>query len=214
VTQAGHVVVASLITDSTKLTLHPGDTVKVTAAPLGPNGESLVDRKVTWQSLRPDIASVDRFGLVTAHAAGTTEILAASESQSARIGVTVAARVVTYSSGQLALSGGTDRFTSAIGTHDIRQLSASMAVESPDDQKNLDWFVARFRDPDANIKIARTQGARATIRDAEATMDIVFTFTWHSPNGDKQTKAKFRARATKGAEGWTAATLKALDKLE
>src|SRR5205085_8330068 len=38
VTLAGHVPVSSLITNEIKGALHPGDTTRLTAAPLGPNG--------------------------------------------------------------------------------------------------------------------------------------------------------------------------------
>ncbi|PYP68756.1 MAG: hypothetical protein DMD26_01095 [Gemmatimonadetes bacterium] len=215
VTLAGRVPVSSLITNEIKGTLHPGDTTRLTAAPLGPNGESLVERKVTWQSLRPDIASVDAYGTVTAHSPGSTEIIAASEQQSARVAVSVVARVVTFSDAQSALRSGVDRFVAAVGEHDARQLAAVVYVESPDDQKNLDWLLEKVRSQDANFRVTRPQISRPSVRDAQANSDVNFTFAWVAPNGQsKERKVKFRAQTTKATEGWTLATLRAVDRLE
>jgi serine/threonine protein kinase len=212
---AGKVVVAQIITSEVKTALHPGDTVRITAAPLDAKGASLLDRKVAWQSLHPEVATVDGFGLVTAHASGTTEIVATSEQQSARVSITVSTPVVTFSDGPSALRNGTERFLTAISQHDARQLTAVIFVDSPDDQKNLDWLLDKVRSGDVNLRVTKAQSGRASVRDAEATSDVSFTFAWLTPNGQtKETKAKFRARATKGAEGWTGATLRSLDKLE
>jgi serine/threonine protein kinase/uncharacterized protein YjdB len=211
---AGHVPVAQLITNDVKSTLHPGDTARLTAAPLDAKGESLLDRKVTWQSVHPEVASVDAFGLVTARAPGTTEIVATSEQQTAHVPVTVSARAVTFTDAQSALRSGADRFLAAIADHDARQLAAAYYVDSPDDQKNLDWLLDKARTADANLHVTRAQTGKPSVKDAEATSDIVFTFAWTMPNGQtKETKAKFRARATRGSEGWLAATLRSLDQL-
>ena len=206
VTLAGRVPVSSLITNEIKGALHPGDTTRLTAAPLGPNGESLVERKVTWQSLRPDIASVDAYGTVTAHSPGSTEIVAASEQQSARVAVSVVARVVTFSDAQSALRSGVDRFVTAVGEHDARQLAAVVYVESPDDQKNLDWLLEKVRSQDANFRVTRPQISRPSVRDAQANSDVNFTFAWVAPNGQsKERKVKFRAQTTKvGISSYTA----------
>ena len=141
--------------------------------------------------------------------------MATSEQQSARVPITVSSPVVTFSDGPSALRNGTERFLAAISQHDARQLTAVIYVDSPDDQKNLDWLLEKVRSGDANLRVTKAQSGRPSVRDAEATSDISFTFAWLMPNGQaKETKAKFRARATKGAEGWTGATLRSLDKLE
>ena len=212
---AGKVAVAQIITTEVRTALKPGDTVRITAAPLDAKGASLLDRKVAWQSLHPEVATVDGFGLVTAHAPGTTDIIATSEQQSARVPITVTKPVVTFSDGPSALRNGTERFVTAIAQHDARELTAVIFVDSPDDQKNLDWLLEKVRSGDANLRVTKAQQGRASVRDAEATSDVSFTFAWTTSNGQaKETKAKFRARATKGAEGWTGATLRSLDKLE
>ncbi|HZI43423.1 MAG TPA: Ig-like domain-containing protein, partial [Gemmatimonadaceae bacterium] len=215
IVQTGKVAVAQLITSDVKSTMHPGDTVRVTAAPLDAKGASLLDRRVAWQSVHPEVASVDAFGLVTAKSPGTTEILATSEQQTARIPVTVAGRNQTFADAPAALRNGTERFLSAVADHDARQLAGVIFVETPDDQKNLDWLLEKVRAGDANLRVTKAQSSRPSIRDAEATSDATFTMTWTGPNGkSRETKAKFRVHSTKGAEGWSAATLRALDKLE
>jgi uncharacterized protein YjdB len=214
---AGKVAVAQIFMSDIKSTLHPGDTVRITAAPVDAKGSSLVDRKVTWQSTHPEVATVDAFGLVTARGPGSAEILATSEQQTARVPVTVTARTVTFPDATSALRSGADRFLAALGNHDVRQLTAAMYVDSPDDQKNLDWLLDKARSSDANLHVTRApQASRVNTRDAEATQDFVFTLAWTAPNGQShESKYKFRARSTRADGGvWSAATLRALDKLE
>ena len=211
---AGKVAVAKLITSDVPSTLHTGDTVRVTAAPLGSKDENLLDRKVTWQSTHPDVASVDGYGLVTARAPGTTEIVATSEEKSARIPVTVATREVKFSDATSALRVGGDRFINAIKDHDGRELSAAFFVDSPDDQKNLDWLLAKLRATDANFRVTRTQPGRPNVQGSEATADVVFTFSWTANGRNYDKKAKFRLNARKAGDAWSIATLRAMDKLE
>ena len=210
---AGKVSVAQLITSEVKSALHPGDTARITAAPLDAKGASLLDRRVTWQSTRPDVASVDNYGLVTAHVPGSTEIVATSEQQSARVPITVNAKVVAYTDAPSALTAGTQRFLSALNAHDTRQLTSAYA-ESPQDQ-NLDWLLEKVRSNDANFRVTRAQTGRVNTRDAEATQELTFTFAWTAPNGQsREAKYKFQARSTRTDGAWSSATLKALDKLE
>ena len=211
---AGKVVVAKIITSDVPATLHTGDTVRVTAAPLGAKDENLLDRKVTWQSTRPDVASVDAYGLVTAHAPGTTEIIATSEEKSARVPVTVATRELKFSDAASALRVGGDRFINAIKDRDGRELAAAFFVDSPDDQKNLDWLLAKLRAGDANFRVTRTQPGRPNVQSAEATADVVFTFAWTANGRNYDKKAKFRLTSRKLGDAWAIATLRSLDKLE
>ena len=213
---AGQVSVAQIFMSEVKSAVHPGDTVRITAAPVDAKGGSLVDRKVAWQSTHPEVATVDATGLVTARAAGSTEIVATSEQQSSRASVTVAAKTVTFADAATALRSVPDRFNGALGNHDVRQLTAMMSVESPDDQRNLDWLLEKVRASDANLHMTRAQQAsRVNTRDAEATQDFVFTLAWTAPNGQShEAKYKFRARSTRADGAWSTATLRALDKLE
>jgi serine/threonine protein kinase len=216
VTLAGRLAVARLVTSDPPPPLHLGDTTRITVAPLDANGGSLLDRKVTWQSSTPAVATVDNFGLVTAHGIGTTEIVATSEQQAARIPVKVVSRIVTYADGASALRAGAERFLGAIADRDARQLSAALFVDSPDDQKALDWLLEKLRTPEANLRVTRLQNnGRATVRDTDASQEVTLTFSWTTPNGQtKETRAKFRSHSTKSGEAWPVATLKALDKLQ
>jgi hypothetical protein len=212
---AGKVPVAQLLTSEVKSTLHPGDTLSLTAAPLGPGGESLLDRKVTWQSSHPEIASVDTYGLITARAPGSAEITATSEGKSSRIPVTVASRAVTFSDAPAAFRGGADRFINAIHDRDVRELSAAFFVDSPDDQKNLDWLLAKLRASDANFHVTRAQPTgRPSIHDTDATSDYVFTFAWTQNGRNREQKAKFRVNSRRINDAWAIATLRAVDRLE
>jgi serine/threonine-protein kinase len=214
VTLAGKVAVAKIITSDVPATLHTGDTVRVTAAPLGAKDENLLDRKVTWQSTHPDVASVDGYGLVTARAPGTTEIVATSEEKSARVPVTVATREVKFSDATSALRVGGDRFINAIKDHDGRELSAAFFVDSPDDQKNLDWLLGKLRANDANFRVTRTQPGRPNVQNTDATAEVTFTFAWTANGRNYDKKAKFRLSARKSGDAWAIATLRSLDKLE
>jgi hypothetical protein len=211
---AGKAPVAKLITSEVKATLHPGDTVRVTAAPLSASDENLLDRKVTWQSTHAEVASVDAYGLVTARGPGTTEIIATSEEKSSRIPVTVASREIKFSDAVSALRVGGDRFQNAIKDHDGRELSASFFVDAPDDQKNLDWLLTKLRDNDANFRVTHTQPGRPSVRDAEATTEVVFTFAWTANGRNYDKKAKFRLSTRRGGDSWSIATLRSLDRLE
>jgi hypothetical protein len=179
-------------------------------------GSSLVDRKVTWQSTHPEVATVDAFGLVTARGNGATEIVATSEQQTARVPVTVSAKSVTFTDATSALRSGADRFTLALSNHDARQLTAVMYVDSPDDQKNLDWLLDKTRSTETNLHVTHAQQqGRVNTRDTEATQDFVFTLAWTTPNGQShEAKYKFRARSTRAEGAWAGATLRAIDKLE
>src|SRR5205085_4999824 len=120
---AGKTAVAQLFISDVKGPVHAGDTLKITAAPTDASGASLVDRKVTWQSSHPEIASVDAFGLITARTPGSAEIIATSEEKSSRTPVTVASRAVTFGDAPAALRGGADRFVNAIHDRDGRELA-------------------------------------------------------------------------------------------
>jgi hypothetical protein len=65
------------------------------------------DRKYTWTSLSPDVASVDQNGLVTAHNEGYTVIVVASENDRTEVNVRVLEFVplTDFTLGQLEYSG-------------------------------------------------------------------------------------------------------------
>jgi hypothetical protein len=69
-----------------------GETRQFVATRVDAHGNSITDRPVAWSSTNPAIATVNaQTGMVTAVAAGTTEIRATTEGKSAVAAVTVAA---------------------------------------------------------------------------------------------------------------------------
>jgi len=78
-------------------TLDPAQTVQITAAPKDAAGAA-VNRKVTWTSLDPGVATVDKAGLVTAVAVGTVTIEATSGSATGTVSITVNPLMLTLAS--------------------------------------------------------------------------------------------------------------------
>ncbi len=82
--------------------LYEGTTVRHMARPLHADGTERPDAEVTWSSTDPAVATVDRFGHVTAVGTGTVSIEAALEGTVGAVRHTVAAFPAT----RLELSGG------------------------------------------------------------------------------------------------------------
>jgi len=75
-------------------TLHAvGDTLRLSALAVDANGNVAVDAAFEWSSSDESVVTVDDDGLVTALAAGTANVRAASGTASARLAVTVAQQV-------------------------------------------------------------------------------------------------------------------------
>ena len=66
-----------------------GDTVRLTAAVISAEGDTVPDAAITWSSADTTIATVDSTGLVTAADYGTTEIAAISDSLTATADVEI-----------------------------------------------------------------------------------------------------------------------------
>ncbi len=66
-----------------------GATAALTAIPLSGDGTPLLNREISFTSTDPSIATVDGSGVVTAVAAGTTDITATSETRSRTVPLTV-----------------------------------------------------------------------------------------------------------------------------
>lgn len=86
--------VASISLTPSSLALTVGETASLTARLLDRRGRILTGRVVMWTSSNPGVASVGASGLVTANAAGSASITAASEGQSASAAVAVTSVVV------------------------------------------------------------------------------------------------------------------------
>lgn len=106
-------VSAVVITPGGDAVLAPGAQLQLTAQALAANDSVLGDRIVEWSSTHPAVAQVSAFGAVTAHAAGTTRVIAASESKADTVVVTVraplAARIDVTSGGVMTMYPGDAR---------------------------------------------------------------------------------------------------------
>ena len=223
VAQAGKpepLVLTELIATEIKSALREGDTIRLTAAALDQHGRSLLDRRVTWSAERPDIASVDVWGLVTAHRVGKTQIVATLEQHSVKVPVTVVPRPVAASDVATALRARADEFLAALTERNAERLTAlyfpggSVGGESEQDRKNLDWLIDKFR-PEANLRVTRAQIRKPDVRDTEAVTELSLRLTWTQPSGkDRDTNANFRARFSKAADGWQLDGIRAVKNLE
>ena len=81
--------VSAVAVSPSPLALSVGDTEQLTARALDAAGEELAGRPVTWASENASVATVSSTGEVTAVSAGTTRIVATSESASGASEVTV-----------------------------------------------------------------------------------------------------------------------------
>jgi uncharacterized protein YjdB len=92
-----------------RFSLGVGDTRRLTAVPLDAAGRSMSGRRVAWSVRDSRIASVSGDGQVTAHAAGTTEVLATIEGKRGTAVVTVepeAVASVSVSPASVSLQAG------------------------------------------------------------------------------------------------------------
>jgi alpha-tubulin suppressor-like RCC1 family protein/uncharacterized protein YjdB len=81
--------VALLTLAPTSADLVPGGTVRLIAALKAADGRILTSRPIAWRSTSASVASVDATGLVTAVAAGSTDIIGTSEGVSDTVSITV-----------------------------------------------------------------------------------------------------------------------------
>ena len=207
--------VADLIASDVKQALHEGDTVRVVAAALDENGRSILNRRPAWRSERPDVASVDEWGLVTARRVGKTEIVASLEQHAVRVPIVVAPRPVGANEVENALRAQIDQFLAALTGRDAERVTALYSVGSPQDQKNLDWLVDKVQRSEANLRVGRVQLRRPTISQSEAVTELSIRLTWTQPNGrDRDTNATFRARFARNGEGWEPAGIRATRNLD
>jgi len=104
VTSAPPVPVASVTVSLAASSRNPGETTQATATTRDANNNVLTGRVITWSSSNTSVATVSSSGLVTAVAAGTTQIKATSEGQSGSATLTVAPVPVASVSVSLAAS--------------------------------------------------------------------------------------------------------------
>jgi hypothetical protein len=87
--------VADVSVSPASTTVTVGHAVQLTATALSSDGRVLTDRATTWNSVNPDVATVDDGGLVSAGSTGTVLIRATVEGKSGEATVTVTNGPVT-----------------------------------------------------------------------------------------------------------------------
>jgi len=105
------VPVASVDALPETVTLYVGETRRATAQTRDGQGNVLPDRRVTWATSAPAVASVTDSGVITAVGAGTAQITARSEGREDVVGLTVLAPVasVTVTPAELTLDVGQEQ---------------------------------------------------------------------------------------------------------
>ncbi|MGQ0643797.1 MAG: Ig-like domain-containing protein [Gemmatimonadaceae bacterium] len=98
------VPVASVTVAAGSTSLTVGQTTQATATTKDASGNVLTGRPITWSSSNPSAATVSATGLVTAVAAGSTQILATSGGQTGSLSMTVTAAPVTIASVSVTLA--------------------------------------------------------------------------------------------------------------
>lgn len=83
--------IAAIAIEPDSATLVVGDTVRFSVSITGANDSKILDRPVTWSVGNPIVATVSDSGLVTARAAGRSEVLATVGNYRASVTVTVTA---------------------------------------------------------------------------------------------------------------------------
>ena len=141
--------VATVVIDELAVALMPGGTVQLVARALGPNGETLSGRAITFSGGNSIVASVSPTGLVTAIAPGTVIMHASAEGQTgdrdipvnypvptvtsitpssvpSETAVTIAVLGTGYYAGTAVRMNGVARLTTVVSTGEVRfNLSAA-----------------------------------------------------------------------------------------
>jgi uncharacterized protein YjdB len=119
--QGGGASAGSLLTlDPTTAMLLPGEGVRVTALALHEDGSASAVGRVTWKSLKPEVASVDTAGLVLGVAPGKSIV------QASAAGGLMATLPVEVEQADIALGGASD----VLGPEDAETLSVRVPSQS------------------------------------------------------------------------------------
>ena len=104
--------IATVAVAPTAVSLTVGETTGLSASARNADGAALPDRRVTWTSSEPRVASVSSEGTLTANAVGSTAVTASSDGYLATVSVTVteaAVAAIAVEPSQLTLTVGAGR---------------------------------------------------------------------------------------------------------
>ena len=126
---------ASLLTlDPNSVTLFPGENVRITPVAVREDGNPTAAGRVTWKSLKPEVASVDTSGVVTGLGPGRTVVQVSTSSRlTATLPVEVSQPDFVLSQSRLALGPGeSDTLRVVVPTQGNREIRGLVHWRSTD----------------------------------------------------------------------------------
>ncbi len=154
-----------------------GETRQATAVTLDAEGDTLVNRRVSWSSSAVDVAEVSATGLITAKQAGTTRIIATSEGRQDTLSITVLTPVaaVVVQPEALTLDIGQERDL----TVTVRAASGALITGRPVLWASTDVNVATVSEAGGHVRAQGTGSALiiASIEGKSDTAAVTVTST-------------------------------------
>ena len=173
------IMVSGITLDKTKLTLTIGDAATQLTATIAP--DNATDKTVTWSSDKPEVATVDASGWVTAVAAGEATITAQIGEKTATCQVTVNKKAgsISYAATSIEKQPTDPAFTNALTKTGDGKVSYSSDKESVAKVNATTGEVTIVGDGEATIT--------ATVADSDtytyATKTATYTVKVNSPTG-------------------------------
>ncbi|MDQ3996803.1 MAG: Ig-like domain-containing protein, partial [Gemmatimonadota bacterium] len=170
---------------------------------------------VTWQVEDTTIASIDQSGNVTARKAGRTNVVATSDSVTAKVPLQVASK--EGETDMESIRAQVDQFLGALNARNAQRVTALYTAESPQDKQNLDVLLEALK-PGASLRATGLTVAAPEIGWTEATASFTVRLSWKPATGAaKSQTVPFRATLEKGttaAGGWKLLGIRATEKLQ
>ena len=155
--------VASVTVTPALAALVAGGTQQLGAAAKDAQGQPLPGRAISWSSSNPAVATVSANGLVTAIAAGTTQVRATSEGQWAEASIKVTSGQAAVASVEL------DVTTFSLGEAATRQLVATVKDANGEvlTGRGLTWKTS-----DPNVATVQADGTVLGLKPGQATITV------------------------------------------
>ena len=163
--------------------LYAGTTIRVEAAAFLSSGNSRPEGHFNWSSSEESVATVDLWGAVTAHAAGSVTISAEFEGVLGTVEIDV--RDLTAS--RLEIRGGSDQ----IRQGDVLTLEA-VAMDGGQAIRDIPVTWSVFFEPDDTIN---APGAAGIVEDGKFVGEVPGQYTVLATAGDLVARRKFDVRA-------------------
>ena len=163
--------------------LYAGTTIRFEAAAFLSSGNSRPEAHFNWSSSEESVATVDLWGAVTAHAAGSVTISAEFEGVLGTVEIDV--RDLTAS--RLEIRGGSDQ----IRQGDVLTLEA-VAMDSGQAIRDIPVTWSVFFEPDDTIN---APGAAGIVEDGKFVGEVPGQYTVLATAGDLVARRKFDVRA-------------------